>query len=203
MTDEMTPEEIAQEHSKPGKFSLIDRLRNRNMPSHVETIYLDDASAFQLLLAKEEHSTTTDKERLAELDAEIEALTARVKESAAEIHMAAITSERYDELIAETDEAYPVQYEIVENPFTGRKTRAEKSNPERDVYFNNLYLSEVIRKAVFDGDEDTDITVAWVEQFSKIAPLDAVRKVAEQAFKLRMVVEWMDEIQNEDLSLKP
>jgi hypothetical protein len=125
---------------------------------------------------------------------------ARIKDSVAVVHMKGISSERYDELLEIARESFPTEYEEWQNPLTGQKVRAEKENEQQNDLFNSLFISESIEKVVMGDAEDTDITPEWWIQFRGIAPLDGLRLVVEAAYKMRMTVQWMDEIQSEDFS---
>lgn len=194
--------EIAIEASQPAKFSLLDRLANRNMPTDTVTIYLDEDAAYHRQLAKEEIAVTMDGDKLSELEQKIVDLTERIKESKVELKLRAIDSNRYEQLLAEVEEIYPAKTEITTNPLTGQRTISPKSDPEREEYFDQLYLAEIIVQAEAYGEIDDDINVNWVKEFYKLAPLDGIRRLVATAFKMRMVGQWMEEIETEDFSPK-
>lgn len=200
---ELTPEEIANEQSKPGVFSLIERLQNRNMPTEEVVIYLDEQAAYERERLTAKHAETTDKKRLAEIDAKLDELEARIRDSAVTLKLVGISSKRYDELLDRAKETYPIEVEETVAPFTGEKTKRELPNEDRDELFNTLYLAEVVREARMGDDVDDNITETWIAQFKNHAPLDAVRSIYATGMKLRMATEWMDGIQNEDFSPRP
>jgi hypothetical protein len=206
MTEEITPDPIAVEFTKPGKFSLIERLQGRNMPTDTVTLYLDEGAAYERRLILEELDGPKSRRStalLADLEAKLAEVEARIRESAVVIHLRGISSERYDELLDLARESFPIKYEEFTSPLTGQKTRTEIESEERDNLFTALYLSAVIEKAVAGGEEDADITPEWYEQFKRFIPLDGLRMVIEAAYKMRMTVQWMDEIQDEDFSPRP
>jgi hypothetical protein len=207
---ELTPEQIANEASTPGRFSLIDRLRNREYPSEDISIYLAEDAAYTrsaLLEEVAEIRVIGTEEEKAQAQAKMDALWARIDaatkavlDSEVVISVRAISSERYDELIAQARQKFPSKYEKVTNPLTGRTAKEEIESPDRDEYFNDLFLGEVIEKATIGNDVDDQIDATWWGEFKKLAPLDAVRVIVTKAFKMRMVTEWMDEVQHEDFS---
>lgn len=207
MTDTTrSPEELAAvEASKPGTFSLIERLQGRNLPSDTETVYLAEDAAYEYLKLQDEHASypAGDEAGLAALEAKMAEVHQSILDSAAVFYMTGVSTERYDELVEETDVAFPLEFEVVKNPLTGRITREPKANLEREVYFNRLYLSEVITRVEMGGEVDDNITPDWVEACEKFLPRDGLRRIVKKAFDLRMIVEWMDAIQNEDFSQKP
>lgn len=200
---DITAEEIAREASTPTKFSLIDRLRNRNMPTDVVSIYLDEAAGYDLVEIDKELATEKDAERVAALEAERADAKARVLESEVKVTMRAITTERWDELVEESRKKFPVKYEKVMNPLTGKASKEEIESPDRDDYFLNLFLGESLVRVDEPGGYDDEIDAQWFKDFKSFAPMNAVRRLIDTAYKLRMVTEWMDGIEDEDFSPRP
>lgn len=200
---ETAAEEMAQEMSKPGKFSLIERLQGRNMPKDVVDIYLDEDAAYQRAKLLEEHAAATDPDEVKRLDAELAEIDERIRSSVAHIHMQAIDSGKYDELIEQAREQFPVEYEERQSAFSLVKEKVEIPSPEREELFTQIYLAAVIKRVEMGGDVDDNIDADWVAQFTHVVPWDGLRRVTETAFKLRMTVQWMDEIQDEDFSPRP
>lgn len=195
---EQTPEEVAIEQSAQGTFSLIERLQNRNMPEEIVTIYLDEAAAYERTILQELHAKTTDGEKLADIDDQLTAVEAKIRASAIEVTLRAISSKRYDELLERVLETHPQEYEETTSPFTGERKRIEIPSPEREELLNTIYLAECIVQARMGDDVDETITDAWVKNFKDFAPLDALRLIITAAYRLRMTTEWMDGIQNSD-----
>ena len=54
-----------------------------------------------------------------------------------------------------------------------------------------------------EGAVDENIGVEEVAFIKRQAPLDAVRLLTETALRMRMSVQWMDQIQDEDFSPRP
>lgn len=212
MTD-VSAEQIANEASQPGTFSLLDRLRNRSYPTedvsiylaedaaYIKSVYEEEAASIRIIGSDEEKSAATD--RLEALHAKIDEASQAIKDSEVVVTLRAISSERYDELIDEARAKFPVKYDKVMNPLTGRAQKEEIESPDRDTLFTNLFLGEVIVKATIGNDVDDQIDALWFKEFQKYAPLDAIRVLVTKAYKMRMVTEWMDEIQNEDFSPRP
>ena len=195
---EQTPEEVAIEQSAQGTFSLIERLQNRNMPEEIVTIYLDEAAAYERTILQELHAKTIDGEKLADIDDQLTAVEAKIRASAIEVTLRAISSKKYDELLERVLETHPQEYEETTSPFTGERKRIEIPSPEREELLNTIYLAECIVQARMGDDVDETITDAWVKNFKDFAPLDALRLIITAAYRLRMTTEWMDGIQNSD-----
>lgn len=201
MTD---PKDIAVEQSKPGNFSLIERLQNRNLPEEDVDVYLDERLGWDLIRLEEKHADAKKDAEARALEAKIEKVRKQLQESRYVFTLRGMSSERYDEIIDEVTEQYPFDYEETVNPLTGQRTKVEIPNEDRDQLFNTLFLAETIVKVQDpDGNVDESIDAAAVEFIKRLAPLDAVRRITNLATRMRMAVEWMDVIQDEDFSPKP
>ncbi len=201
MTD---PKDIAVEQSKPGNFSLIERLQNRNLPEEDVDVYLDERLGWDLIRLEEKHADAKKDAEARALEAKIEKVRKQLQESRYVFTLRGMSSERYDEIIDEVTEQYPFDYEENVNPLTGQRTKVEIPNEDRDQLFNTLFLAETIVKVQDpDGNVDESIDAAAVEFIKRLAPLDAVRRITNLATRMRMAVEWMDVIQDEDFSPKP
>jgi hypothetical protein len=201
MTD---PKDIAVEQSKPGNFSLIERLQNRNLPEEDVDVYLDERLGWDLIRLEEKHADAKKDAEARALEAKIEKVRKQLQESRYVFTLRGMSSERYDEIIDEVTEQYPFEYEENVNPLTGQRTKVEIPNEDRDQLFNTLFLAETIVKVQDpDGNVDESIDAAAVELIKRLAPLDAVRRITNLATRMRMAVEWMDVIQDEDFSPKP
>ena len=194
---------VANEHSAKGKFSLIERLRGRNMPTDDVTIYLDEGAAWRRDVIKELLGDEKDPDKVKALEAELAEVTQAILDSAVVIHVEGISSKEYDALLAEAEESYPTEYEEFQSPLTGQKMKNPIENEERDLMFDVALLAACVRSAEIDGFIDEDITREWIAEFKELAPLDGVRKLVSTVFKMRMASAWMDEIQNEDFSPRP
>jgi hypothetical protein len=202
-----TPEAVAaNEMSKPGTFSLIERLQGRNMPKDSINIYLDEGAAYERrriledLDGEKRQGKAALPEEIARLEATLAQIETSIRESVAVVHMKGISSERYDQIVDEAEATYPTEYEEWQNPLSGQKTKKAIENPKRDELFNAIFISESIEKVVMGAEEDVNISPEWWMRFKGLAPLDGLRLVVEAAYKMRMTVQWMDEIQNEDFS---
>lgn len=203
MDQQEAARETAVEMSKPGKFSLIERLQGRNMPEDKVVIYLDEGAAYDRAKVNQKLANATDPDMVAELEAELADLDERIQESAVTISMRGISSEDYEKLVEQAREQYPIEYEERQSAFSLVKEKVELPSPEREELFMELYLAKCITRAEMGGDIDEDITPDWVAQFKGFAPIDALARITETAYSLRMAVQWMDEIQSEDFSPRP
>lgn len=201
MTD---PQTTATEMSQRGTFNFLERLQGRNLPEEDVTVYLDEKLGWDLVRLEEKHNNTRRDADAREIEAKIKRVKEQLADSAYVFTLRGMTNERYDEIVDQVLEQYPYEYEEVHNPLTGVNQKIEKPSQERDSLFNTLMLAEAIVKiADPDGAVDENITEVTAAQLKKLAPLDAIRRITELATRMRMAVEWMDVIQDEDFSPRP
>lgn len=199
-----TPEELALAASRQGTFSFIERLRGRGMPKDSVDIYLDEELGYRLVEVEMLISVTTNKEQLAALEAEAEELKESLRSQKYTLFFEGISNKRYDELVDLSCENYPYEYEETTSPFTGVTTRTVITNEDRDRLFTNMLWAAIIRKVVDpSGSEQVGLSPEDAEALRQEGPRHGVVLVAETIDKMRMAVEWMQYIQDEDFSLKP
>lgn len=199
-----TPEDIATEMSKPGKFSLIERLQNRNMPTEDVDVYFDEKLGWDLMRLEEKLANTKKHDEANAINDKIKRVKAELEKSKYVFTLQGVDNERYDAIIAESEESFPNEYEESANPLTGQKTKVLIENEERDALFNTLFLAECITKVTDpDGGYDDEIGPEVVSWIKKRAPLDGIRRITELAFRMRMAASWMDGMQDEDFSPRP
>lgn len=195
----MDHQEVANEASKPGVFNLIERIQGRNLPTETVDIYMDEQAAYRRQRLNEAIMSEGDPEKAAALEDELDELTKKVLASKLTFTLQAITNEKNDELVDQAREEFPVEYEDSLNPMTMRKIRTELPSEKREEFYNRLFLAAcIVKVSDADGNEDEDITFEKADVLFSAAPLDGIRRVLKLANDMRMVGEWMDQIQNAD-----
>lgn len=183
----------------PQTFSIIDRVTNRNLPTEDVPVYLDEQAAWRLRKVDALEAKTTDPGDLAELGAERTKLLERLRASEYTFHLRGVTSDEYDELVDEVNETMPAEMDEFVNPLTNQKVRTEKNEDERLELLNTLLLARSITGITApDGERDENITTEVVAVLKGKLPVDGVRRVVKAAIDLRMMVEWMDSVTDED-----
>lgn len=201
MTD---PQAIANDMSQRATFNFLERLQGRNLPEEDVTIYLDEKLGWDLVRLEEKYNDAKKPSETAEIEKKIERVKKQLADSAYIFTLRGMTNERYDELVDQVLEQFPYEYEEIVNPLTGIKNKIELPNEERDALFNTIFLGESLAKITApDGAVDENITEAYAAQLKKQAPLDAIRRITELAGRMRMAVQWMDAVQDEDFSPRP
>lgn len=196
---------IAEAHSKPGTFSLLERLQGRSYPKETVEVYLDEAAGYEIEKAELRYVRTdpADAEAIAAVEAEIEELRERAKASRLTFHLEGISSEEYDSVVDAAQEQFPMEYHESRNPLTMALERTPKDNEDRETFFRvHLWAKFIRRVEDAEGNADTEITPELIAQVHNLLPLAGMARLHDAIQKLRMVTNWMDEIQGADFLVK-
>lgn len=209
---------VATEASKQGNFNFLDRLTGRNYPTEEVAVYLDEAAGYALEKVEDELTNARaraklfkdSKEVLAEITKEIlkleeqrDAIREAAQASRFVFHLEGISTGDYDKVVDAARDAHPYEYRESRNPLTFALEREVIGTDERDVYFRTHLWAKFIRRVVDpDGNEDANISPAWVAQVLDLLPTVGQVKIQEAVDALRMTTSWMDNIQGEDFLAK-
>lgn len=180
-------EQLAEEAKKPGKFNLLEVIKDRAYPSDDVNIYLDEETAYHASLIKEKLENVDSKAKeYKTLEAELDALVKKLDESKYVFTITGISEGKREELYEKAVEVFPVEYKEDKNPFTGEVTRNELDNKERDRLFTNMLWSAHIAKVTAPtGDIQEAMTTAEVTQLRDALPLAAVGTINQAIDKIR------------------
>lgn len=193
----------ATEASKQGTFSLMDRLTNRDYPVEDVEVYLDEAAGYQIGKLIEQIANEKDGDKANVLQDDLAKWRKKAESSRVVIHLRGISSEKYDEIVKDAQEQFPLEYREDRNPLTMKLERELLPSEDRETYFRTHLWAEYIRNATdADGNVDANISPEWVAGFLAHAPLNAQAAVYIAVEKLRMVTDWMDNIQTDDFLVK-
>lgn len=195
---------IAEANSKPGTFSLLDRLQGRSYPKETVDVYLDEEAGYEIQKLEQEIARTApDDGKIPELEAKLAELQEQAQASRLTFHLEGISSEEYDSVVEESLELFPVEYHESRNPLTMALERTPKENEDRETYFRiHLWAKFIRRVEDAEGDVDSDITPALIAQVHGLLPLAGMVRLSATVDKLKMVTNWMDEIQGADFLVK-
>lgn len=190
----------AEELSKQGTFSFLDRLENRGYAEDEVEIFLDERAG---MLIQKLTTSLTEKamspEQRVLVEQQIEHAREKARESRYIIHLSGISSERYDELIDMSQAEYPLEYRETRNPLTAKLEREVIDNDDRELLFRTHLWAECITSIEDSaGNVDTNISPEFVSILLKLAPLVAQAKIALAIESLRMITGWMDNLQGDD-----
>lgn len=208
----------AQDASKQGTFSFIDRVTNRNYPTDEQVVYLDENVGYRLReiegernevmlrtkLFKDNETVLTELgKELTKLEEQRDALREAAADSRFVFHLEGISTKLYDECVDAARAEFPLEYREGRHPLTYALERTVIDNEEREIFFRTLIWSKFIRRVVDPaGNVDENITPEWVGVVLQLLPIIAQIKIADKIEKLRMTTDWMDELQGEDFLAK-
>lgn len=194
---------VAEEQSQPGTFSFLDRLNNRNYPTEDVTIFLDERAGLIVQKLKSDLMLQKDPAQREIIEKQIAYQVEKACESRYIVHLQGISVEAYDAIVDAANEQYPVEYNEFRNPLTAKLEREVIPNEDRDLYFRtHLWAAFFQSVEDKDGNLDENTTPEFVSVFLKVAPIAAQVEIGAAVDRLRMVTNWMDEIQGEDFLAK-
>lgn len=192
----------AEAASQKGTFSFLDRLADRNYAEDSVEVFLDEKAGHQIrkLTLSLAEAQPEDHEHI---EAEIEAVREKARDSRYIVHLQGISTESFDAVVDAANKEFPPEYEVSRNPLTMATEREEKPNEDRDQYFRTHLWAKFIKSVEdADGNVDENITPEWVAVFIAQAPIIAQARVSVVVNELRMMTDWMDELQGEDFLAK-
>jgi len=192
--------ELTEQAKAPGRFSIVEALKDKAFPSDEINIFIDEDAAFMAAEVEEKikklantMDSTVDSAELAELTKRHEELIENLDKTIKEMgdtryvfHIQGISEGQREDLYDRALEKFPMQHEVDRNPLTGEVERREKENPKRDRLFTNLIWQAHIKKIVApDGSVQEGITVEEAIELRRALPLASIGKVTESIEKLR------------------
>jgi hypothetical protein len=210
--------EIVDEAKSPKTFSIINVLADRAYPKSSVSVALDEATAYEAALIKEEldsidkqvgtkHSSAEQAERVTELTDKLATLVEQLQKSSYTFHITGISEGKREELASESRKKYPVEYEkpsdISALLGTGNE-RIEKPSTERDNLFTDLLWREHIYKIEDpDGNVQEQITYTDIRSLRNNLPLSALAKINSAIEKVRAATAVFMMETGEDFLAKP
>lgn len=195
---EVSPEQLAAEAKKPGVFNIIEVLNNRGYPKDNVDVVLDDNLIYAAVKLDDSIKEVNKKLDVDPANAELIEMRDKFIELRNDA-IAAIAKAKYvftitgisegkrDELLASVQEAFPIQYEETTNPLTGKVTREEIDNPERNkLYTLKLWAEHIESITSPDGNVQNSLTEQEVESLRKLLPIAAIAKITESIERLRV-----------------
>ena len=185
-----TVEELVNEAKKPGKFNIVNVIKERAYPSDDVVVYLDEEVAYRAAKLQErlrDEAATLPGEEYAALDAELNAAVEELESKKYVFSIRGISEGRRGELLELSIAQFPLEYNEQKNPFTGEVTRTEIEDRGRDSLFTNFIWAEHIVKIVSpEGDEQESLTAEEVRELRDALPLASAAAINEAIDKLRV-----------------
>ena len=193
-------EDMVEAAKAPGKFSIVEALRDRAYPTDVVEVFLDESLAFiaadiESAIKKlgEKMDKQSDKKELEALLKKQEEFLNKKDKLVEEMggaryvfHLQGISEGVREDLWRKSTERYPVKHENDRNPLTGKVERTEIESPERDKLFTSLLWESHIKKIVDpSGNEQEGITLEEAMELRRALPLASIGKITEAIEKMR------------------
>ena len=196
------------------RFNFALAVQDRAYPEIEVPIYLNEAAAREYVSLVQQRDKIEAKilkagaqgvatlseslvEENARLEAEIDAVRARLEDSGVVVTVRGISGERVEELREAAYEAFPIEYEEHTSPITGVTTKTEKPQPKRDEYFATLSRhAHVVKVVAPDGAVDDGFSVdEFAATWAKL-PIVARVKLDEAINETVVAVDYYKELVN-------
>lgn len=201
-----------------GTFNILNVLAERAYPKSSVTVYLDEQSAYNASLIKEELDELTNKigkknpsveqrNKIESLTEEIEKLTSEIQKSGYIFYIRGISEGRRESLYKEAKKKYPIEHERPSElaALTGQKIeRVEKDSPERDELFTDFLWREHIEMIEDpEGNTQGEMTFNDIKTLRSSLPLSALAQVNQAIEKIRTATAVFMMETGEDFLAKP
>ena len=179
--------ELVEEAKKPGKFNIIDAVKDRAFPSQEVNVYLDEETAYLAAEANERlKQTAAATKEYDAIQVEIESLLAKLEESKYVFTIQGISESRRDQILKLASDKYPIEYREDKNPYTGEIKREEVEDENRNNLFTSMLWSEHIAKIVApDGSIQENISAEDAKELRGALPLASSALVNRAIEKIR------------------
>lgn len=196
-------EEMVSEARKPGKFKIIDAVKDRAFPESFLDIYLDEALAFLIAELDEAMDQTNksmdgkkalSKKEVDEFEKRRDEILDRKNELVEKMggakyvfHIKGISEGARQDIYDKAIEKFPMKYEKNRNPYTGALEKEEISDVDRDRYFTDmLWQAHIVKISSPDGEEQDGISIEEATELRRSLPAASVAKISEGIEKLRI-----------------
>ena len=196
-------EEMVEEARKPGKFKIIDAVKDRAFPESFLDIYLDEALAFLIAELDEamgevgnsmDRKKALSKKEVDEFEKRRDEILDRKNELIEQMgggkyvfHIKGISEGARQDIFDKAIEKFPMKYEKNRNPYTGAMEKEEISDIDRDRYFSDmLWQAHIVKIVAPDGEEQEGISLEEATELRRNLPAASVAKISEGIEKLRI-----------------
>lgn len=210
--------ETVEEAKSSKSFSIVNVLAERAYPRTQVSVVLDEGTAYEAALIKEEiealekkigskNSSLEQKSKLEESHEELERLTSKMMESLYTFHIRGISEGKREEISKEARKKYPIEYDKnseVSALLGNNNDPKEKASPERDNLFTDLLWKEHIEK-IEDPEGSIQDTIAYndIKALRTNLPLSALAKINNAIEKVRTATAVFMMETGEDFLAKP
>ena len=199
MSEEQIRESV--DSAKSGtNFNIINLIADRSYPKAKVVVHIDEQSAYDAALLKDEledletkingkSATAEQRKKIEDLTERIESLTDEMKKSAYIFHVKGISEGRREELYKDCVKKYPIEYERPNDLAAlvgGQSTRVEKESPERNNLFTDfLWLEHIEEIEGPDGSSQSSFSYNDIKTLRSSLPLSALAKISSGIEKIK------------------
>ncbi len=212
-------EDMVNAAKAPGKFNIVDAVKNRAYPVDEVEIFIDEKVAFEAAelddrlnkiaesLDKKKALSKKEMDDTLKLRDEIVSAKEKIVEEMGGarylFHISGISEGDRQDLFDKAMEKYPMKEDKNRNPFTGQMEKEEVENPERDRFFTDLLWQAQIKKIVApDGSEQDGISLQEATDLRRNLPIASTTKITESVQKIRTATAVFMMSVNEDFLAK-
>lgn len=179
--------ELVEEAKKPGKFNIIDVVKDRAFPTQEVNVYLDEETAYLAAEASEKlKQTPAAGKEYAVIQAEVDSLLLKLEESKYVFTITGISESRRDEILKIASDKYPIEYREDKNTYTGEIKREEIEDENRNNLFTSMLWSEHISKIVApDGSVQENLSAEDAKELRGALPLASTALINRSIEKIR------------------
>jgi hypothetical protein len=200
-----TPEELAAEAIKPGKFSIVSAIKGRDYPTETVKVFLNESVAYKASIVKAKIKAIEDeisKER-DDLQVALDILVVELNKSSVSFTIVGISEGSRQGMLNRSIENFPIEKKRDLNPLTGEFIETEIDNPKRDIDFTDaLWQSHITKIESANGDVQNVITNNDVVSMRTGLPIAAVGQITETIEKIRVASAVFMMETNEDFLAK-
>ena len=196
-----TVEEIVEAAKAPGKFSILEVLKERAYPVEEVDVFIDEDVAFLAAQVEEEidqvngtmDASAENSAAINELMEKRDRLIAKRDEMVERMGgnkyvftIKGISEGAREDLYKQAVEKYPVETIKKSNAFTGQDESEEVENQDRNRLFTNFLWQEHIQKIIApDGSPQDGINFNEAVELRRSLPLASSGKITETIEKIR------------------
>jgi hypothetical protein len=198
---ENTVEEIVTEMKSPGKFKILDVIKDRSFPTEDVDIFIDEQMAYAAAsidasikkLNDEADKSVNQAKELKEITEKRDALISQREEMVKQIGgncykftITGISEGTRQDLLKLAMDKYPMKYNVDTNAFTGEKAREEIDDPDRNTLFTELlWQKHILKITAPDGSVQDGVSLEDVSELRRSLPIAATGKLTDAIEKIR------------------
>lgn len=191
-------QELVENAQNQETFSFTEVVQGRGYPRDEVAIYLDEATAYQIVKLEKQIADSLDDQEVDALAEKVAELRKKLAQSKYIFKIVGLSTQTREDLLEKARNDIKPEYDQHKNFITGQVEKVEKESPKRDRYYTNLLWQASIEQIVApSGAVDTAPTLETVEAFRK-APMSQQVKFQTALNELSVAAEIFEESVDDD-----